>query len=628
MPAIGSFVLRMGPPMAGGHANTSTIHTAARADRDLRASLDALVWPPAAGIDRTVHRVDGSADGIDLAARWQGSWHSVGDDRVGAIALAVEPGEQAPRPLLDAWMNRRELPVEHRRGRFCVVAWDRPGRRLMVATDAMRTWPVSYVVDGDAVWVASDARLLIGAGAITPKLSLDAVYHYLNFSFVPTGSAIHPGLRKLAGGERLRWQAGRIDVDRWWRLRYPEDIQDDDATAAAALRERIQRTVPAHRPQGDERWGAFLSGGTDSSSICGMLARANQPDRVSSFSIGFAEPGYDELGYARIASDHFGLDAHERRVGEQDAADALPKLVEAFDEPFGNASAIPTYFCATMAAEAGVSHLIAGDGGDEIFGGNERYRKDRIFSWFHDAPAPLRMMGGWIAGAVKPLDQRWSNRICNFVERGSLPNPDRFYTDDSFASDQYDSLLTPAFRAAVTRDASLDLQRGVWQGLTAPAELHRLMHLDLTMAIADNDLVKVTGACRLAGVSVGFPYLDRELIEYTARLPARHKLRGLDKRALFKQAMSDTLPEAIRKKRKQGFGLPISVWMRNPGRFHDLLNDTLGSQRARSRGWFEPAAIEGLLSRHQRGAWDHANELYLLLVLELWQQRFMDQTDG
>ncbi len=615
MPAIGSFVLRLGPPPAGGLPA-------------LRGRLESLAWPPAAGLDPPLQGVTGDDAGQALTGRWQGDWHAVGDARVGAIAIAVEPGETRPDALLAAWLERRQLPIESRRGRFCVLAWDLPARRLVAATDPLRTWPIAFVPEAGALWLASDARLLLGAGALSRSLSIESVYHYLNFSYVPTGASIYPGMRKLAGGERLEWQPDRLTVKPWWQLQYPEDLQQDDASAAQALRERIEQTVPAHRPADDRRWGAFLSGGTDSSSICGLLARASAPGQVSSCSIGFAEPGYDELGYARIASDHFGLDAQERRVGEADAADVLPRLVDAFDEPFGNASAIPTYFCAKMAADAGVSHLIAGDGGDEIFGGNERYLKDRIFSLYHGAPAPLRQLGGWLAAGLRPLDQRWSNRICNFVARGSLPNPDRFYTDDSFASDQYDSLLTPAFRQQVARDASLDLQRGVWQRLPARAELHRLMHLDLQMAIADNDLVKVTGACRIAGIGVGFPYLDRELIEYTARLPVRHKLRGTNKRALFKRAMSDTLPEAIRNKRKQGFGLPVSVWMRSQGRFRDLVNDTLGSREARSRDWIEASAIDGLLARHQRGAWDHANELYLLLVLELWHRRFLDRSDG
>ncbi len=154
------------------------------------------------------------------------------------------------------------------------------------------------------------------------------------------------------------------------------------------------------------------------------------------------------------------------------------------------------------------------------------------------------------------------------------------------------------------------------------------MHLDLTMAIADNDIIKVTGACRSAGVSVRFPYLDRHLVEYTAHLPAHYKLHGTQKRALFKQAMMSVLPEEIRRKKKQGFGLPVSLWMRGNGQFRQLLNDTLESPNARLHDFVRMDTVRGLLERHQRGAWDHASELYQLLVLELWLQRHAHDTQS
>ena len=240
----------------------------------------------------------------------------------------------------------------------------------------------------------------------------------------------------------------------------------------------------------------------------------------------------------------------------------------------------------------------------------------------------MKGLGSLVAKQLERTDQRWANRIRNFIERGSLPNPDRFYTDDSFASDHYDDLLTLSFRATVPRDTSLNLQRDIWRTFTASSELHRLMHLDLTMAIADNDIIKVTGACRSAGVSVRFPYLDRKLVEYTAHLPAHYKLHGMQKRALFKQAMMSILPEEIRRKKKQGFGLPVSLWMRGQGPFRQLLNDTLESPNARLRDIVQMDTVRRLLDRHQRGAWDHASELYQLLVLELWLQRHAHDTQN
>ncbi|MDO4905327.1 MAG: asparagine synthase-related protein [Lautropia sp.] len=567
-------------------------------------------------------------DGGLFSVQWQGQgWHLTGHREVGALGMNAGPITDDLNAVLQAWVQYRQTPVENLRGRFVLICWDLPNRQVLVITDAFKTWPVCYVDAGDkGMACASDMRLLMNTGLFAPELSMSALYHYLNFYYVPARSSILRDVRKLSGGEKLRWHNGRMDIEQWWKLQYPEDLDLGHDRAAVQLRDRIISNVRDYRPASNDGWGAFLSGGTDSSSICGILARNAAPDKVSSFSIGFAEPGYDELGYARIASDAFGLDAHERRVDEQEAVDALPLLIQAFDEPFGNASAIPTYYCARMAADTGRHLLVAGDGGDEIFGGNERYLKDRIFSLYYNAPSGLKALGRQLTHLLRNTDQRWANRIRNFIERGSLPNPDRFYTDDSFASDHYDTLLTSPFRAQVAQNESLNLQREIWRSLPAHSELHRLMHLDLIMAIADNDIIKVTGACRTADVSVVFPYLDRSLVEYTARLPAYFKLKGTNKRALFKDAMNSTLPEAIRRKKKQGFGLPVSLWMRGRGPFRQLLNDTLESPNARLWDFIELTTVHRLLERHQRNAWDHASELYQLLVLELWLQRHANDT--
>lgn len=599
------------------------------ASGDARASLsgfDTITahWPGPEN-QRPLHRHQATLpDGSQFDLQWQGEgWHYIGNAQVGAMGMSAGPQADDLNEILHAWVQSRQAPVERCRGRFVLICWDLPRQEILVFTDAFKTWPVCHARnEAGAFGCASDMRLLMHTGAFDTGLNPLGIYHYLNFYYVPARSSILQGVHKLSGGQRLRWHDHQTQIENWWTLKYPEDLDLGSARMASQLRDTIIDTVRSYRPARQHaHWGAFLSGGTDSSSICGILAGNASPGKVSSFSIGFTEEGYDELGYAQIAARAFGLDAHQRRVSENEAAEALPLLIRTFDEPFGNASAIPTYYCARMAADTGRDLLVAGDGGDEIFGGNERYLKDRIMGWYHTAPALVRGVEPLIRNILENTDKRWANRIINFLDRSNLPNPDRFYTDDSFASDHYDELLTTGFRQQAHRDESLNLMRAIWRDLKAPSELHRLMHLDLTMAIADNDIIKVTGACRTAGVSVVFPYLDRQLVEYTARLPVHYKLNGLQKRALFKQAMMSVLPEEIRRKKKQGFGLPVSLWMRGNGPFRQLLNDTLESPNAHVRAFVETSAVRGLLERHQRGAWDHASELYQLLVLELWLQR-------
>ena len=228
---------------------------------------------------------------------------------------------------------------------------------------------------------------------------------------------------------------------------------------------------------------------------------------------------------------------------------------------------------------------------------------------------------GYVAPGFEPVAAEFER---NFTDRASLPNPDRFYTDDSFASDHYDELLTPGFREQIARDASLDFMRDLYHRGGDSSELRRIMRLDLLMAIAQNDLVKVHGACKVHGITVRFPYLDRELVDFTSRLDARHMLRGLDKRHLFKRAMADVLPREIIRKPKQGFGLPISVWLRDDPAMQSLARGVLLDERTRQRGWIQPHFVGQLIDRHIAGGWDHSAAIWQLLMLELWMRRHMD----
>ena len=315
---------------------------------------------------------------------------------------------------------------------------------------------------------------------------------------------------------------------------------------------------------------------------------------------------------------------HEKIVDENDTVNFISRMVKGFDEPFGNSSAVPTFYCAELARREGKDLLIAGDGGDEIYGGNERYAKDQVFSWYHKAPSPVRALGTFLARVLGGIDSNFTNRITNMIRRGTMPNPDRFYSDDSFASDHFDELLSADFRASVARDDSLQIQRDIFARADTKSELHRLMYLDLKMTIAEGDVVKVVRAAKIAGVDVAFPYLDHSLVDYTGRLPDHFKVWRLKKRYLFKRAMVGILPNEILTKKKQGFGLPISVWLRRGGRMHDLVKDVILSESALGRGYFNPAFIKQLLERHERGSWDYSSEIFRLLMLELWHREYVD----
>jgi asparagine synthase (glutamine-hydrolysing) len=519
-------------------------------------------------------------------------------------------------------------PQAEWRGRFVQVFWRAGEARAVALTDHFSTLSLFALAHGETLWLASDLRVLAALPVCERAVDPVAVYHYLNLGCVPAPVSVCRGIRRVEPGTRLVFERGRLAFERYFVPDYPEDFDGDEAKLTGALRERIVASVKDYRPSDLDAWGCFLSGGTDSSSIVSILSReapSAASGKVRAFSIGFAEEGYDELGYAKIAADACGAESITARVGRAQAIDLLKRVVDAYDEPFGNASAVPTLACADLAADHGGTRvMVAGDGGDEIFGGNQRYAKDHVMETYYRLPGAIKAIGSAIGRAVHGSRSHFLNRVENFFERSSIPNPDRFYTDDSFASDHHDELLTPAFRAAVPRDASLEWMRHVYAIGRDAAPLHRIMRLDLMNAIAQNDLVKVHGACKARGITVRFPYLDPALVAFTGRLPARYKVRGTDKRYLFKRAMAGILPEATIRKKKQGFGLPTAVWLRHDAGFQSIVREVLFDRRARERGWFEPAFIEKLIAEHIAGSWDYSSEIWRLLVLELWLRKHLD----
>ncbi len=512
------------------------------------------------------------------------------------------------------------------RGRFAFAGWrDNGADELRLFTDHFGSLPLYWYQRADHYAVASDLRLLLDAPGVRKAPDLEAVYHYLNFSCIPAPRTICADIHRIEPGTQLSLGERGATTRRYYLPQYPADLRGGDEALAAGLLERIVASVHDFRPAGDRDWGCFLSGGTDSSSIVSILAKQPGRGRVQSCSIGFPEAGYDELDFARIASEACGAQPHLAQVDRARGLGLLESVIAAYDQPFGNASAVPTLACAELGRARGFGTLLGGDGGDEIFGGNQRYAKDKVMESFYRLPSPLKSAARRISQRISGGSNHLLNRVRNFTERGSLPNPDRFYTDDSFASDFYDELLTEDFRRQVGRDASLDFMRGLY-ALGEPAEpLHRIMRLDLLMAIAQNDLVKVHRACKHHGVTARFPYLDPALVEHCGRLPARHKVRGLKKRYLFKQAMTEVLPQAILRKPKQGFGLPIAIWLKEDPALQARVRDVLLDRRTRERGWINPDFIGRLVEMHMAGGWDHSAAIWQLLVLELWMRSYLDE---
>ncbi len=516
--------------------------------------------------------------------------------------------------------------VRRLRGAFALAVWDARSRELLLAVDHFGIKRLYSASRDGRVAFATRAGLLAGARGVDRRVDPETVYNYLNLGFVPAPASPFRGVARLAPGHVLILRDGRTTLERHWELRYPERPIGRKEGAAGIYRFTEEAVRRALTDLPAKETGAFLSGGTDSSTVVGLMARLTG-ERVNAFSIGFHEPRYDELDYAELAARHFGAAHRTRIVTPQAALDVLPRLVDAYDEPFGNNSAIGTVACAQLARECGVTCLLAGDGGDEIFGGNERYRTDRIFASYHRIPAAVRrrLLEPVLLG-LPPGMPGVLGRAQRYIRRANLPNPRRFYSYEFFFAGEGARLLDPDFRAAIAADAPYGVVQAHYDAVQTTSELNRLLFLDLKLAIGDNDLLKVTRAGELAGMNVRFPLLDVPLVEYTATLPARFKVRGLEKRYLFKRAFRGLLPPAVLAKRKHGFGVPTSTWLRDDRRFQELARDTLLSPRARQRGYFQAGAVETLFEWHRADSTPYYGELlWRVLMLELWQRRHVDR---
>jgi asparagine synthase (glutamine-hydrolysing) len=337
------------------------------------------------------------------------------------------------------------------------------------------------------------------------------------------------------------------------------------------------------------------------------------------FSIGFDAPGYDELGYARVAARHFSTRQHEYYVTPADVVAAVGTISAAHDQPFGNASVIPAYYCARLAREQGVALMLAGDGGDELYGGNERYATQYLFSLYDRVPAPLRstviepLLGA--LPAVGPVGKAQS-----YVRQANVRLPDRLQNYNLIRRIGPANVLDDGFIAGIDLDEPVRLLREVYDGADADAQINRMLALDLKFTLADSDLPKVNRACEMAGIRVAYPMLDPAVVDFSLGLRPEYKLKGRQLRWFFKEALRDFLPPEIIEKKKHGFGLPFGVWLRQDQALRELAGDTLGSLR--KRGIVRSALIDELLSKRIA---EHAGYfgtlVWVLMTLEIWLGR-------
>jgi len=336
------------------------------------------------------------------------------------------------------------------------------------------------------------------------------------------------------------------------------------------------------------------------------------------YSIGFEANGYDELEYARIAAKHFGADHRAYYVTPEDLLEGIPRVATHYDQPFGNSSAVPAWVCASKAKADGIQKLLAGDGGDELFGGNARYAKQRVFGYYDLLPSALR------SGLMEPaLGTGLARRIpvvkkaASYVEQAKVPLPDRLQMYNMLILLGMENVFEPDFLAGINAQHPFEQQRNVWARSDRAHVLNRMLALDWKYTLADSDLPKVIGSTELAGLDVAFPLLSDELVDFSLTLPTEWKLKGFTLRWFFKEALRDFLPEAIITKKKHGFGLPFGVWACQHDGLRALTRSALG--RFKQRGIVQPAFIDALIDTHLPAHPGYYGEMaWIMMMMEHW----------
>ena len=434
----------------------------------------------------------------------------------------------------------------------------------------------------------------------------------MSFQYVPSPLTAFEGVRKLPPAHTLVFENDEIRIEPYWTLSFAPDGEPGGHEVAEEVRRLLREAVEA-RLMSDVPLGAFLSGGIDSSSIVALMSEFG---RVKTFSVGFEEEGFSELPHARLVADRYATD-HREFVVRADAAEILPKLVEHYGEPFADSSALPTYYLAKLTAEH-VKVALNGDGGDEVFGGYDRYRLMPLFSALASLPGATRLA----RGLSRSVGSAFPPKIARLLDAVS-PTPEEAYTRvmSYFSDEQKRGIYSPEMVAQVASSDSHALLLDRFETCAAEDLVGRTLGVDDSSYLPGDLLVKVDIATMASGLEGRSPFLDHPLVEFVARLPTAQKVGLSGGKRILRRAVADLLPSAILKRRKQGFGVPISRWFR--GELGPLLRDNLLTTGARSLAFLRKDAIERLIKEHDSGARDHGNRLWALLMLELWQRRFL-----
>lgn len=504
-------------------------------------------------------------------------------------------------------------------GQFALAIADSRARRVILAIDAMGIERLTYGFQDGLVRFGASASKVAADTSNVVKVNRNALLDYLMLHVVPAPETVFEGVRKLRGGWFALFENNTCRESPYRKIQFSESSGGsprDFDRFKERLFETLRDATSACEP--GERSGAFLSGGLDSSTVAGMLSELRGSD-TRTFTIGFGVPDYDEFPYSRTANARFGCKPHEYVVQPSDVADGFTQIARKYDEPFGNSSALAVLFCARLAHANSVDHLLAGDGGDELFAGNSRYAEQSVFERYQLVPRLLR------SALLEPALRLWPDAISNslvrkarsYVQKANIPLPERLEAWNLLQRTGVSRVLHPEMLHHVDEGHTFKVMRELWELSSAKTPLNRMLTYDWQLTLADNDIRKVSGMCDVAGVRVSYPMLHPDVVQLSTEVPPALKMPGTRLREFYKRAMIGFLPDEIIHKKKHGFSLPIGLWLKTSPVLHDAIYDNLRSLR--NRDIINPEFLDQLLQLHDRDdARYYGVFLWVLAMLEQW----------
>jgi asparagine synthase (glutamine-hydrolysing) len=511
------------------------------------------------------------------------------------------------------------------RGMFGIAIWDVHRRRLVLARDRLGKKPLYIARQSGRLLFGSEIKSILALNTVSRELNCSALNEYLTLGYVPAPLTLFKGIEKLLPGHYLVCEKDKVSQYSYWDID-PETVENlPEEEWVERVREKLIESIRI-RLVSDVPLGAFLSGGIDSSAI--VAAMAQMTDRpVKTYSIGFEgeDSFYNELPYAAIVARAFGTEHHEIVV-RPDVAELLPKLIWHMDEPIADSAFITTFLVSRLAAQS-VKVILSGVGGDELFGGYRRYLGDAFDRYYHLLPPRLRQ--NWLPSILTRLPRdrhsNWKNlfRYADaFVKSANLSPSERYmsyvtlFTSDAAAELQHHSLNGAG--------ATSEVMQHYFAQCTSAENLNQNMYVDLKTSLADDLLVLTDKMTMAVSLECRAPFMDHELVELAARMPAKLKVRGFTMKYVLKKAVRPWLPAEILNRKKRGFGAPMGAWLRRDLKV--LTQETLSERQVRKRGLFQWPVVKGLIEKHDAKQGDYTDHLLALINLELWFRQFMDNS--